>query len=380
MFGLGMAPGRERRGHQRGSDADEPVGGLELGGDDAGGAVRARPTRPSRPRAAGRPTGRATPRRGPGRRRSPGTPARPAPVAPALGWLPGSMSHSMKNGSCGSACRPLTPSCFQSSSMPSGRCRLPLTASRPRRASCGAMSSTATTQPSQPPPSCGAGAHGLSERGLVGGRVVEDLDDLEVGARRSAGGSRCGCRSGGGRRRWRTPRRAAPRGVAVVPASPPGPAAKTMWSRRMVDSHPTRDRRRTPGVGSARRQVERRRRGRVQRERRPRAQVRLARRRQHVVRRLPHQRDQLGGVGEVDRLGADVGLGVARAVPVEVVAAGTPAAAVVLADGDLEVRRVVVALDVAERTPDRQLPAHVRLGLDEVHVLVAAPGACSAQP
>ena len=37
-------------------------------------------------------------------------------------------------------------------------------------------------------------------------------------------------------------------------------------------------------------------------------------------------------VGDVDRLGADVRLGVARAVPVEVVAAGTPAAAVVLAD------------------------------------------------
>ena len=100
-----------------------------------------------------RPTGRATPRRGPGRRRSRGTPARPVPVAPALGWLPGSMSHSMKNGSWGSACRPLTPSCFQSSSMPSGRCRLPLTASRPSRASSGVMSSTATTQPSQPPPS-----------------------------------------------------------------------------------------------------------------------------------------------------------------------------------------------------------------------------------
>ena len=39
----------------------------------------------------------------------------------------------MKNGSCGSAIRPLTPICFQRSSVPSGRCRLPTTASRPSR-------------------------------------------------------------------------------------------------------------------------------------------------------------------------------------------------------------------------------------------------------
>ena len=48
---------------------------------------------------------------------------------------------------------------------------------------------------------------------------------------------------------------------------------------------------------------------------------------------------------------------------------GTPAAPVVLADAHLGVRRAVGALDVAERTPDRQLPAHVGLGLDEVHAL-----------
>ena len=135
-----------------------------------------------------------------------------------------------------------------------------------------------------------------------------------------------------------------------VPASPPGPAAKTMWSKRMVDSHPT-----AIGMEHRGRRSARGRRGRVQRERRPGAQVRLARRGQHVVRRLPHQGDQLGGVGDVDRLDADMGLGVAGAVPVEVVATRAPAAPVVLADGDLEVGGLVVPLDVAERTPDRQL-------------------------
>src|SRR5207342_2489264 len=90
---------------------------------------------------------------------------------------------------------------------------------------------------------------------------------------------------------------------------------------------------------------------------------------QYVVPRLSHQRDQLGGVGLVDGLGADVRLGVARAVPVEVVPAGTPAATVVLADRDLGVGGAVLALDVTEGTTQRELPAHVRLGLDEVHAL-----------
>ena len=46
-------------------------------------------------------------------------------------------------------------------------------------------------------------------------------------------------------------------------------------------------------------------------------------------------------VGDVDGVGADVGLGVAGAVPVEVVAALAPAPAVVLRDRHLGVRRVV---------------------------------------
>src|SRR5690606_13420204 len=70
-----------------------------------------------------------------------------------------------------------------------------------------------------------------------------------------------------------------------------------------------------------------------------------------------------------DRVGRDVRLGVARAVPVEVVAAGAPAAAVVLGDRDLEVGGVVGQLDRAVGAPDRQLPADVRLRLQRVAAL-----------
>src|SRR5690242_5381386 len=72
-----------------------------------------------------------------------------------------------------------------------------------------------------------------------------------------------------------------------------------------------------------------------------------------------HQLDQLRLMGEEDGLGGDVGLGVARAVPVEVVTARPPAAAVVLADRHLGVRRAVLALDGAVLPADRQLPADV---------------------
>ena len=90
---------------------------------------------------------------------------------------------------------------------------------------------------------------------------------------------------------------------------------------------------------------------------------------QLVVRRLAHQLDQLGRAADVERLGRVVRLGVARAVPVEVVPAGAPAAPVVLHDRDLGVRRAVLPLDGAEGPPDRQLPAHVGLGLQGVPAL-----------
>ena len=110
-------------------------------------------------------------------------------------------------------------------------------------------------------------------------------------------------------------------------------------------------------------------------------EVRLAAQHELGVALFAHERGELGAVAAVDRLGADVRLGVGRAVPVEVVATGAPAATVVLGDGHLEVRGVVGALDGAVRPADRQLPADVGLGLvrraaGEHRVLVqGAPGA-----
>src|SRR4051794_40704571 len=105
---------------------------------------------------------------------------------------------------------------------------------------------------------------------------------------------------------------------SVVPASPPGPAAKTMWSRRMVDSDPARFAPRHRGVPISTWWKAGRSGGswwrRVQGQRGAGPQVGLAGPGEHVVRRLAHQREQLGRVADEDRLGAHVGLGVARAV------------------------------------------------------------------
>ena len=87
-----------------------------------------------------------------------------------------------KNGSCGSEIRPLTPICFQTQLGAVGT--VPVARRRPRgprRFSTVAMSST-DDDPAEPAAAeGGAGAHGLAERRLVGGRVVEHLDHLEVG-------------------------------------------------------------------------------------------------------------------------------------------------------------------------------------------------------
>ncbi len=109
-------------------------------------------------------------------------------------------------------------------------------------------------------------------------------------------------------------------------------------------------------------------------QQRPRPQVRLAVAHQLVVRPVAHQLGQLGRIGDVERLDRDVRLGVAGAVPVEVVTARAPAAPVVLADRDLGVLRVVLPLHVAEGTPDRQLPADVGLGLERLAALLEGQG------
>lgn len=58
-------------------------------------------------------------------------------------------------------------------------------------------------------------------------------------------------------------------------------------------------------------------------------------------------------------------VGVGRAVPVEVVAARTPARPVVLPDGDLEILRAVLPFHISVSATDGQLPANVGLGLDD---------------
>ena len=131
--------------------ADNAVRGGELRGHDARRAVRGDPVDLDVLERVG---GVAEPLRT--RAGSPAISSRSRcslPLAPALGCWSAGDSHCTKNGSCGSDCRPVTPIWRHRSSTPSGRCRLPCADSRPSRDSTGAMSSTATTQPIQPPPS-----------------------------------------------------------------------------------------------------------------------------------------------------------------------------------------------------------------------------------
>ena len=61
---------------------------------------------------------------------------------------------------------------------------------------------------------------------------------------------------------------------------------------------------------------------------------------EHVVGLRSDQLDDLGAKAAEHRLPADVCLRVTRAVPVEIVAAGAPAAPVVLGEGDFQVADV----------------------------------------
>ena len=99
-------------------------------------------------------------------------------------------------------------------------------------------------------------------------------------------------------------------------------------------------------------------------------QALLAQLDQAVVPRLAHQLGQLRSVRHVHRVTRAVRRGRRRAPPVQVVAARTPAAAVVLADRHLEHARVVGPVDPVVRPPDRQLPADVRLGLQRLAALL----------
>src|SRR5205085_648617 len=90
----------------------------------------------------------------------------------------------------------------------------------------------------------------------------------------------------------------------------------------------------------------------------------------HSGQRPTHLVGELSAVGDIERVRGDVRLGVAAAVPVEVVAAGTPATPVVLRDRRHEHLGVVGAFHPVVGAADRQLPADVGLGLERVQARV----------
>ncbi|GAA2413423.1 hypothetical protein GCM10010420_48710 [Streptomyces glaucosporus] len=133
----------------------------------------------------------------------------------------------------------------------------------------------------------------------------------------------------------------------------PGPDAVRLRVRLRV--HGTRERRRVRRVGDGQQRSGR--------------QPLLAQPGQPLVPRRAHQLRQLRPVRHVHRLAGLVGGRRAGAPPVEVVSARPPAAAVVLADRDVQLLLAVRQLHPLERPPDRQLPAHVRLGLQRLAAL-----------
>ena len=142
--------GRPRRGGCRSVDADDAVRRREVHRGEPRVVASTQSTRKSTP-PTGSPTQSVTLSRSP--QISTCSIRGPLPSGRSmLGCRSGSLSHWTKNGSAGSSSRSSTPICRHDRSVPSGRRRWPCTDGRPRRASTAAMSSTATTQASQPPP------------------------------------------------------------------------------------------------------------------------------------------------------------------------------------------------------------------------------------
>ena len=217
MLGLGTAaeaPSRSRcsTARRRLTDCADrgPFGRLELRGDDAGGAVGGDPLDLDVLERGL--DGLAEPLADP-LRVAGDLQAGKGAVAGGAGarvLLRGRSPTATKNGSCGSAIRPLTPICFQRSSVPSGRCRLPVTASRPSR-----FSTRRCRRPRRPSrASRRRGRSGRARPGRTapcrrpGGRAPRRSRGR---SRRPAAGSCCGCRNGGARHRRRSPCRAGPR-------------------------------------------------------------------------------------------------------------------------------------------------------------------------
>ena len=233
--------------HRRRSDADESVGGLELGRDDPGGAVRRDPLDLHGLERLRRRTGRATPRHERGRRRSRGTPATPGRWPRRSGAGSGRRPTRRRTAAAGRSAVPARRSASRAARRRPDDAGCPFTASRPSRSSCGA-DVVDGDDPAEPAAAeLGAGAHGLAEGRLVRRRVVEHLDDLEVGAvgQRQDHVAGAEARVDASGRRTVSPRSGASR--EVVPTSPPGPAAND----EVVETHaPILTRRRahrTPG-------------------------------------------------------------------------------------------------------------------------------------
>ena len=199
--------------------------------------------------------------------------------------------------------------------------------------------------------------------------MVEDLDDLEVGVSGQGQDHVAGAESWVDAAIGELPPKQGPdaRGSAAEAIRARG---KERWSRRMPAFLSGGYGRATSGSGLLMSRFPQAGSAGVDRQRGPGAQVALACAASTSYAGWPISSISSARVGDEDRLGADMRLGVARAVPVQVVAAGSPAATVVLRDGDLGVRGAVGTLHGPEAAPDRQLPAHVRLGLQGVASLL----------
>ena len=142
---------------------------------------------------------------------------------PADGCCSGSLSHWTKKGSCGSLCRPLTPTWRQRSWRAVGG----EAAALDRGAAEALLDGGEVVDghdPAEPAAAVrGTGPDGLAEGRLVGGGVVEHLDDLEVATAGEREDPVAGAEA------W--VEAAVDEAAAQLPAEPPGRLVETLGSR-----------------------------------------------------------------------------------------------------------------------------------------------------
>lgn len=90
---------------------------------------------------------------------------------------------------------------------------------------------------------------------------------------------------------------------------------------------------------------------------------------ERLVSAAAHKLSQGGFFGYINRVGCDMRLGVAAAIPIEVDSPWTPTTAVVLANDDNCVLLAIAKVAFFKRPADRQLPTHIWLSLDVVQAL-----------